>query len=170
MQEQSSIKNEINSRSIRHPRNVWIVRILAVFVILFSIDLDDEYVANNMPGRGSTWAKNWIALNELDLPYSPNKVEYSYFAEVAETAQNLAEKEIVKRAPSSVSSTNEKVFDRNNTVNDLEKFDRYEENIYLASLSQNMIISNFSEIDQVQARVKSEIDYQEELQLSLIHI
>lgn len=54
---------------IRHPRNVWVVRILAILVILSTLDIDSSYVQKHMPQRGSIWAENWIAENGLDLPY-----------------------------------------------------------------------------------------------------
>jgi hypothetical protein len=165
MLKQSSIKNKIKSRSIRHPRNVWTVRLLAVFVILFSMDVDQNYVQDHMPGRGSAWVNNWITVNELDLPYSPESIENSYFAEVSEIDQNRAE---VERVNHEVKQTqNNSGFTKYHTPEVISGIDRYEENVNLVSFNQDLTINDFTEKsgeDQVQERLRSELDYQEELQ------
>jgi len=166
MSDQSSIKSNIGKRLIRHPRNIWVVRILAVLVILSTLEVDSSYVQNHMPHRGSTWAENWIAENGLDLPYvdvidfpvlmASNVVDNEYI----DSEVQLAKEE--KSRQESYTSNHH----RTNTAhfNDVDS-DQGEEHFYLLAMSSDLRLSDPADVQNIiTTREKSQEEYESDLQ------
>jgi len=61
--------NEINSSermySVRHPRNVWMIRVLAFSVLMITLDIPSSDSLNIKP-KTDVWAENFITTNHLD--------------------------------------------------------------------------------------------------------
>ncbi|UTW66109.1 hypothetical protein KFE94_15860 [bacterium SCSIO 12643] len=159
----------MGNRMIRHPRNVWVVRILAVLVILSTLEVDSSYVQKHMPHRGSIWAENWIAENGLDLPFV-DLVDFPVLM-----AENLTEddevtpdlKTTVIRKSNSIENTSQKVdvpdiYASNQTDVSIT---REEERMYLLAMVQDLKLNNPDVFEtSIIAREKSQEEYESDLQ------
>ncbi len=51
-------------------RNVWMVRVIGLIIVFLALDVNDNFVSENLPRKNSKWATNWIATNEMNSPYT----------------------------------------------------------------------------------------------------
>ena len=49
-------------------RNVWTVRVVALIIVFLRLDINDNYISENLPGKNRDWATQWIATNDLNSP------------------------------------------------------------------------------------------------------
>lgn len=67
MENLSEINSSERMYSVRHPRNVWVVRFLAFSVLMITLDIPSSDSLNIKP-KTDIWADNFIITNNLDYP------------------------------------------------------------------------------------------------------
>ena len=49
-------------------RNVWTVRVVALIIVFLTLDINDNFISENLPRKNRDWAAQWIATNDLNSP------------------------------------------------------------------------------------------------------
>jgi hypothetical protein len=49
-------------------RNVWTVRVVALVIVFLTLNVNDSFLSENLPGKNRKWATQWIAENGMNSP------------------------------------------------------------------------------------------------------